>query len=105
VTQSGWIAAALIAGFLLWLALQNRLGAYWSILSGGGGGGSSGAGSGNQPAPLIPAYPGAVPSVTKPTIGNIFGDFFGPTGLFSTPGGPSWFNNLFGAGPTPTPTK
>jgi hypothetical protein len=105
VTQSGWIAAALIAGFLLWLALQNRLGAYWSILSGGGG---SGAGSGNQPAPLVPALPGALPSIENPTggvLGQFWRDLTGPTGLFSSPGGPSWFNNLFGAGPTPTPGK
>jgi len=35
MTQSGWLAAALLAGFLLWLAMQGKLQAYWSILAGG----------------------------------------------------------------------
>lgn len=36
MTQSGWIAGALIAGFVLYLAANKRLQNYWSILVGGG---------------------------------------------------------------------
>lgn len=39
MNQSGLLAGALIAGFLLWLAMQGRLQAYYSLLIGGGTGG------------------------------------------------------------------
>lgn len=44
--QSGVIVAALMGGFVLWLALNNKLLAYWTILVGGapGSGGTSAAG-------------------------------------------------------------
>lgn len=34
MTQSGFIAGALLAGFVLWLAATNRLGAYADVLWG-----------------------------------------------------------------------
>jgi hypothetical protein len=64
VTQSGWIAAALIAGFFLWLALQNRLGAYWSILSGGGAAPAAPAPLGPAGQPLTTQVPGALPGAS-----------------------------------------
>ena len=44
--QSGVIAAALMGGFVLWLALNNKLLSYWVILVGGapGSGGTAAAG-------------------------------------------------------------
>jgi hypothetical protein len=53
VSQSGWIVAALLGGFVLYLAAQGRLGAYTAVLWGptaapaptlgsGASGGSSG---------------------------------------------------------------
>jgi hypothetical protein len=36
MSQSEWLAAVLIAGFLVWLAMSKRLAVYWSILTGGG---------------------------------------------------------------------
>lgn len=34
MNQSGLIAAALVAGFVLWLAMTKRLTTYWSLLMG-----------------------------------------------------------------------
>jgi hypothetical protein len=31
------MVAALLAGFVLWLAMKGRLGNYWTLLTGGGG--------------------------------------------------------------------
>jgi hypothetical protein len=60
MSQSGVIVASLVGGFILWLALQGRLGAYWTLLAGGGSkgataaptgsGGGSGGGGGNSAA-------------------------------------------------------
>ena len=36
MSQSGLMVAALLGGFVVFLALQNKLGVYWSILLGGG---------------------------------------------------------------------
>ena len=54
MSQSSWIAAALLAGFMLFLAARNRLSAYTAVLWGataapeptGNVGGSSGGGGG-----------------------------------------------------------
>lgn len=35
-SQSSWLAGALVAGFILYLAANQRLGVYWSLLTGGG---------------------------------------------------------------------
>lgn len=51
MSQSAFIAAALLAGFVLWLAAKNRLGVYTGVLWGNtadptpSGGASSGGGS------------------------------------------------------------
>jgi hypothetical protein len=87
MTQSEVIAGALFAGFLLWLAMNKRLPAYWSILTGGGaspaaaggsGGGGSGSGSATPPAPgsgsgsgggyLVPP----IPSIGFPGVKGLF---------------------------------
>lgn len=36
MSQSSWLAAALIGGFVLWLALNGKLPTYWDFLKGGG---------------------------------------------------------------------
>lgn len=36
MSQSEWIVVAIVAGFLVYLASKQRLGAYWSLLVGGG---------------------------------------------------------------------
>lgn len=37
MSQSEVIGAVLIAGFILWLAINKKLSVYWSLLLGGGG--------------------------------------------------------------------
>ncbi len=66
MSQSEWLGAILIAGFIVWLAMNQRLAVYWSILLGGGGtvAPASGVGSG----PVAPA--GSPPTVTDPTLGG-----------------------------------
>jgi hypothetical protein len=60
MSQSEWIGAILIAGFILWLAITQRLSAYWSILLGGGA------------APPPPQASGG--TSTAPQIGTATGD-------------------------------
>jgi hypothetical protein len=66
VNQSGYIVAALLGGFVLWLAVQGKLQAYWSLLVGGSGG------TPTTPTPTAPsALPGQTPqgqpTTTPPT--------------------------------------
>jgi hypothetical protein len=37
-SQATIVVGALLAGWVLWLAVNNKLGVYWAILTGGGGG-------------------------------------------------------------------
>ena len=36
MSQSEWIAAAILAGFLIYLAIKGKLATYWSFMTGGG---------------------------------------------------------------------
>jgi hypothetical protein len=38
ISQSTILVGATLAAFVLWLAMQNRLAAYWALLTGGGAG-------------------------------------------------------------------
>jgi hypothetical protein len=67
MSQSEWIGAILIAGFILWLAITQRLSAYWSILLGGGA------------APPPPQASGG--TSTAPQIGTATGDVLTGPGL------------------------
>jgi hypothetical protein len=73
MSQSEWLAAILIAGFVLWLAMNNRLGVYWSLLLGGG------------PAPPPPT--GNAPSTIAPGSGT--GTGTQPPLKFTVPGQPA----------------
>jgi hypothetical protein len=37
ISQSSLMAAALLAGFVVWLAMNGKLATYWSLLTGGSG--------------------------------------------------------------------
>ena len=90
MSQSGLMLAALIGGFVVWLMMNQKLGAYWSILIGGGstaaatttgtGNVISGSGIANQAAgsagtagtPAVVGQPGSPAFVPTPnTIGNL----------------------------------
>ena len=69
VSNSAFVVGALLAGFVLWLALNNRLGTYWNLLIGGGGSGTSGSGGSgsgsSSPSYIIPPVPSlGFPGVT-----------------------------------------
>jgi hypothetical protein len=41
LSQSEWIAVAILAGFLIFLAIKGKLANYWSLLTGGAAAGTS----------------------------------------------------------------
>jgi len=109
VSQSAWIAATIVAAFLLFLALRGKLNAYWSLLIGGGApAGSPGA----QPAS------GGGASSTAPTspldiAGGLVGGIAGggaagaagsnlPGGASSTTTGGTVSGTVTGSGQTST---
>jgi hypothetical protein len=73
ISQSEVIVGALIVGFIVFLAVKGRLGAYWSLLVGGG------AATGPN---TVPATGGPAPSIfsspTMPTPQNPSGNVGGP---------------------------
>jgi hypothetical protein len=54
MNQSGWIVGALLAAFIVFLAIEGRLAAYWALLTGGAGASSSAPAPAAE-APLSPA--------------------------------------------------
>lgn len=63
MSQSEVIAVTLVGGFVLYLAMAGKLGAYWSLLTGGGAASAaattpstgSGATTGSTPTPANPS--------------------------------------------------
>lgn len=67
MSQSSMMGAALIAGFVVFLAAKGKLGAYWSLLLGGsasGGNSSSGGSSAGGSGASSPASPPATPGLS-----------------------------------------
>lgn len=81
LSQSTVVVGALLAFFVLYLAVHNRLGTYWQILTGGGTAASTPAAAGTTPGapgttPASPTQPAQapVPSQTgSPTLDNFLG--------------------------------
>lgn len=63
MSQSGLMVAALIGGFVVWLALSGKLATYWSILIGGGA-------SSTASTSAAPATPSSTSSSTS-TASNV----------------------------------
>jgi hypothetical protein len=86
VSQSTIVVGALLAAFIIWLAVNNRLGVYYNVVVGGGGGTGTGGASPN-PRPWWDIGPG----ISNPgyDAGKAIHD---------------WFGGLFGGGSTPAPT-
>lgn len=59
MSQSEWLGAILIAGFIVYLAMSQRLAVYWSILTGG---------AAQAPTPAPTAQPGAGNIVNTPAF-------------------------------------
>jgi hypothetical protein len=70
MSQSGIMVAALLGGFVVFLAMQGKLGNYWSILLGGGS--TAAAPASTNPAatpttPTTPTTPSSGGSTAAPT--------------------------------------
>jgi hypothetical protein len=73
MSQSSMLVAALLAAFVVYLAMNNRLAVYWSILAGSAAGAGTGtaapAASGSaattgQQSSLLQGFPAQVPVIT-----------------------------------------
>ena len=87
MSQSGLMIASLLAGFVVYLAIKQRLGVYWSILIGGGAAASPTASS-TAIAPA-PSSTTTAPATTTPSNASLglpssLGSFFGLGGTAST---------------------
>jgi hypothetical protein len=83
VSQSSVLTAVLLAGFIIYLFLKQRLGVYWSLLTGGSGGASNTQSASPTLGPnappitsqgFVPSVPGTTPNVpgtSRPPIGSI----------------------------------
>jgi hypothetical protein len=79
LSQSEWIAVAILAGFLIYLAIKGKLANYWSLLTGGAAAGTSASSTAasSSPAATAGAQVGAIagaaagpalPGVTSGTV-------------------------------------
>lgn len=55
MSQSGWLAVALVVAFVLYLAANQRLALYWRLLTGGGATTPAAGGSAASAAPSASA--------------------------------------------------
>jgi hypothetical protein len=76
LSQSEWIAVAILAGFLIYLSIKGKLAAYWTLLTGGAAGGAAAAGA--SPAATAGAQVGAVSSTATSAAGGVAGAVAGP---------------------------
>lgn len=79
MSQSAWIFAALLAGFVCWLAMNNRLTAYTAVVWGGGSTAQSSSSSGQKSGGggFLDTILGAVGTVIGGPIGGIAGEAAG----------------------------
>lgn len=75
MNQSAFIAGALLAGFVLYVAAKGRLNVYTAVLWGPTAAPAPGA-SGGSAIPGVPSVAGAVGSVLGPDAGKIAGNIF-----------------------------
>ena len=105
MSQSAVMVGALIGGFVVFLALQQKLGVYWAILIGGGSSATTPAATTPTPSTTTTS-PSATPSPTIPSSqGSILG-LGGTTATLpatGTQGGTVGYNAFTGAGSGLTP--
>ena len=83
MSQSALMVGALVAGFILYLAIKQRLGAYWSILIGGGASATATTTTAPATTTAAPATTTTPNVATLPTsLGSYLG--LGGTGASST---------------------
>jgi hypothetical protein len=85
MSQSGLMVAALLGGFVVFLAMQGKLQNYWSILLGGGSTSTSSAAS---PTTATPGATTTAPAATTPSTTATTTNPFGlPSSIFPMLGG------------------
>jgi hypothetical protein len=84
MSQSGLMVAALLGGFVVFLAMQNKLGAYWSILLGGGASATTTPAATTTTPSTTTTAPGATTTTPAATTTNPFGL---PASVFPALGG------------------
>lgn len=90
MSQSSVMLAALLAGFVVYLAVKQRLGVYWSIMIGGGAAASSTtpaatsstAPSSTAPSSTAPINPGVTLNPFSGLLGGSSDPLFGPGAIF-----------------------
>ena len=85
MSQSGLMVAALIGGFIVYLAMQGKLGTYWTLMTGGGGSSTAAAPAATSPSATTtsPSSTTTSPSTTATTTSP-----FGlPSSIFPMLGG------------------
>ena len=105
MSQSGLMVAALLGGFVVFLAMQGKLAAYWSILLGGGSASTAPATTSTAQTPSTPSTstpststaPSASTS-TAPSFPNPF-SFLGQTANPTAAGSGTVGFNAFSPGP------
>jgi hypothetical protein len=88
MSQSGLMISALLAGFVVYLAIKQRLGVYWSILIGGGGTSTTtpqpSASTGTATAPAATTTTTTTPSNSSLGLPTSLGSYFGLGGTTAT---------------------
>jgi hypothetical protein len=66
LSQSEWILIAILAGFLVYLAIKGKLGVYWTLLTGGAAASSSTSSTSSTVGSVAGAVAGAVTGSAVP---------------------------------------
>jgi hypothetical protein len=80
LSQSEWIAVAILAGFLIFLAIKGKLANYWSLLTGGAAAGTSASSTSSTATSAVGSVAGAAAGAAT---GNVTGGAL-PSGGTST---------------------
>lgn len=90
LSQSTILVGALLAAFVVWLAMNGRLNAYWSLLTGSAAGAQGSASAGSTGVPGSQGLGStSLPGLTSPSLfapGGVGGSPTGPSGV-AAPGG------------------
>jgi hypothetical protein len=88
MSQSGLMVAALLGGFVVYLAMAGKLAAYWSILMGGGASSTAAPAATTTTPGATTTTPGATttsPTTTSPTTSPTFANPFSFLGGTANP--------------------
>jgi hypothetical protein len=85
MSQSSLMLGALLAGFVVWLGMQGKLAAYWSILIGGGSSTAAPAATTTTPSATTPTAPAT--TTTAPTTSTTTNPLGLPSSILPSLGG------------------